>query len=256
MELMQNMVNVAMCLILASTAMIFERTFGCTHKIENRCKTSCGRCDSATCYDHLDKAALAFATGTFELSGERSDSMRQDLLKKLAKETQMDTLPPVQLSEENEVVDEDTLPPAALSEEDETVQEETVPSFTLKERVRFEGVKDGWTLPLCGKPALVKLFHSRPALLPSFVNKALEEKTGKLLIFIADGEPMAQQIGSFVSASLNNTRKQVHAACEELERLARAVVADLSPEDQSRIEFVRWNDLSPRQSTRSGTSSS
>eukprot|EP00493_Phyllostaurus_siculus_P027292 UN27639 len=72
-----------------------------------------------------------------------------------------------------------------------------VPMFTLTERVRFEGVSNGWVLPLCGKPNLLKMFQKSPTLLPEYIRKALRSKPGEqFLIFIANGLPMAKQIGS------------------------------------------------------------
>jgi len=123
-----------------------------------------------------------------------------------------------------------------------------VASFTLAERVRFEGVSDGWVLPLCGKPNLLKMFQKSPTLLPEYIRKALASKPGeKFLIFIANGVPMAQQIGSFAGKNLTRSLKQVAKACVGLEELAREAVASLTQKEQDRISFVTWEELLVRE---------
>lgn len=119
-----------------------------------------------------------------------------------------------------------------------------VPNFTLTERVRFEGVSNGWVLPLCGKPNLLKMFQKSPTLLPEYIRKALISKPGEqILIFIANGVPMAQQVGSFTNGSLNKSLKKVTEACVGIDELAREAVASLTEKEQSRISFVTWEEL-------------
>jgi len=117
-------------------------------------------------------------------------------------------------------------------------------SFSLDERVRFEGTANGWVLPLCGKPGLVKQFLAVPSLLKNYIRYALASKPNdNFVIFIADGLPMAQQIGSFQQGSLNKTLKKVTKACVELDRLAREAVASMSAEEQKRLKFVSWTEM-------------
>jgi len=125
-------------------------------------------------------------------------------------------------------------------------------SFTLKERVRFEGTPNGWILPLCGKPSLLKQFKAVPTLLPSYIRQALASKPDEnFLIFIANGLPMAQQIGSF-QGRLNKSLRQCNKACVGLEELAREAVASLTQDERDRIDFISWVDILEREQAYAG----
>jgi len=130
-----------------------------------------------------------------------------------------------------------------LSEKGATQMHQHSPLFFLKQRVRYDICTNGWVLPICGKPSLLKMFQANPTLLPAYFQTVLDSKPGDdFAIFIANGLPMAQQIGTFVSHSLARTQREVAEACVGLERLCREAVLSLSEKNQRRIQVIIWWD--------------
>jgi len=120
------------------------------------------------------------------------------------------------------------------------------PSFSLKHRVRYDICTIGWVLPICGKPSLLKMLQANPTLLNAYFQAALDSHPGDdFAVFIANGRPMAQQIGAFVNrGSLARTQREVAEACIGLEKLCREAIVSLSEADQRRIQvIIRWEDL-------------
>lgn len=98
----------------------------------------------------------------------------------------------------------------------------------------------------------MKQFQAVPSLLPAYIHRALASKPNEnFLIFIANGLPMAKQIGSF-KGRLNQSLRQCNQACVGLEKLAREAVAGLTEDEQNRIDFISWDDILQREQAYEG----
>jgi len=125
------------------------------------------------------------------------------------------------------------------------VEKKPEQKFTLKTRVKFEGETAGIVIPLCSKPSFLKMLQTIPTLLTAQIKRVLDAHKGeKVLIFVANGVPMAQQIGSFTKAkTLKGTLRKVNETCVGIMKLAKEVVSTLNQEDQDRISYTTWEDL-------------